>query len=219
MSDVFKYLHMTQYNTTTQEVNIYDKVSLVELAAPNLWEVDQCFDQHTYLALKNIPDQSHNSFACGGLKKRFEMTFASKDYDWLCQIGQDMCQGIGKITGHELRFITAKYWLDTPTFGCQTHFDAEDIFVSYQVYLSSALTDEIRHPDHIGSTANMVHYLDTQGQALVSKGATFLHCDPPVQIKFAPNHGYINLNSDLKPHRVDGSWDTRISVMFQYARV
>lgn len=210
---------MTQYNTQVQEVKIYDKISLIDLVAPNLWEVDQCFDDSTYQRLKSIPDQSENSFACGGLKKRFELAYGSNDYAWLCQIGQAMCQSISEITKHDLVFTTVKYWLDIPTFGCQTHYDAENIFVSYQIYLSSALTDEIRSSNHIGSTAGMVKYLDTQGQALMSKGATFLHCDPPMQIKFLPNHGYINLNSDLKPHRVDGSWDTRISVMFQYSRV
>jgi hypothetical protein len=210
---------MTQYNTNTQEVKLYDKISLAELVAPNLWEVDRCFGEDTYQRLKNIVDTPGNEFGCSYLKKRLELTSSSLEFALLNQIGQDMSAALEIIVGEPLVFMTAKYWLDLPAFGCQTHADAKEIFVSYQVYLSSSFGDEIRSPQHKDSNIKTITYLDNASNDIVAKGAKFLHCDPPVQVEFKPNHGYISLNSDLKPHRVDGSWDTRISVMFQYARV
>jgi len=202
--NVFKYQHMTQYNTTTQQVKIYDETSLVNLVAPNLWEVDQCFGDETYQWLKNMPNDGANEFFCGGLGKRLQLKHGSNDFVRINQIGVDMILGMSNIVGHSLQLMDTKYWIDLPQFGCQTHADSSDIYVSYQVYIYSGLSDagEWFH-EKIGP----------------AQGAKFLHVDPPVQIEFKPNHGYINLNSDLKPHRVDGTWDTRISVMFQYARV
>ena len=195
---------MTQYNTTTQEVNIYDKVSLVELAAPNLWEVDQCFGDETYQWLKSIPNDGRNEFFCGGLGRRLQLKHGSDDFALINAIGISMSDAIGCIVGQSLQLMDTKYWIDLPQFGCQTHEDSPEIGVSYQVYIYSGLSDAASwFNEKIGP----------------AQGAKFMHIDPPVQIKFVPNHGYINLNSDLKPHRVDGSWDTRISVMFQYARV
>ena len=216
----FKYQHMTQYNTSTQQVNIYDETSLVNSVAPNLWEVDQCFGPQTYQRLRNIIDVEENLFSCGGLKKRLELVYPSEDYLFINEVGSAMSDAISTIVGHQVSFMTAKYWIDLPTFGCQTHADAKEIFVSYQVYLNSALRNEIRSKPHMPTTAKIVEYLDTtNGEALMAQGAKFLHVDPPTQIKFKPNNGYINLNSDLKPHQVIGSWDTRTSVMFQYSRV
>jgi hypothetical protein len=210
---------MTQYNTRTQEVKIYDKISLVNLVAPNLWEVDQCFGEETYQQLQNIVDTQYAEFVCGGLKKRLELSRTSPGSALIDQIGTNMTQSLSQLAGQSLSFMTAKYWLDLPTFGCQTHQDSEDIFVSYQVYLSSALSNEIRSEQHKDSNIDVIDYLDNTNDAVMAQGAKFLHVDPPVQIEFKPNHGYINLNSDFKLHRVDGTWDTRLSVMFQYARV
>jgi hypothetical protein len=209
---------MTQYNTNKQEVNIYDKVSQAELVAPNLWEVDQCFDFNTYQSLRSIVDTPGNEFGCSYLKKRLELTTASPGFELLNHIGQGMTNAISSLVGYPLQFMTAKYWLDLPAFGCQTHSDSKEIFVSYQVYLSSSFGDEIRSEQHRNSNLDIIEYLD-QTNHLTARGAKFLHVDPPAQIAFKPNHGYINLNSDLKPHRVDGTWDTRVSVMFQYSRV
>jgi len=202
--NVFKYQHMTQYNTTTQQVKIYDETSLVNLVAPNLWEVEQCFGDETYQWLKNMPNDGANEFFCGGLGKRLQLKHGSNDFVRINQIGVDMILGMSNIVGNSLQLMDTKYWIDLPQFGCQTHADSSDIYVSYQVYIYSGLSDagEWFH-EKIGP----------------AQGAKFLHVDPPVQIEFNPNHGYINLNSDLKPHRVDGTWDTRISVMFQYSRV
>jgi hypothetical protein len=210
---------MTQYNTSAQQVKIYDETSLATLVAPNLWEVDQCFSQSTSQQLRNIVDTQNNMFVCGGLKKRLELTHSSPGQQQIDQIGQLMAVSLGKLVGYDLNFMVAKYWLDLPTFGCQAHQDSKEIFVSYQVYLGSSLKDEIRSEQHKNYNLDIIHYLDTHGDGLIAQGAKFLHVDPPVQIEFAPNHGYINLNSDLKLHRVDNAWDTRISVMFQYARV
>lgn len=210
---------MTQYNTTTQQVKIYDETSLVTSLAPNLWEVGQCFSQTTYHQLRTIIDTQPNSFECVALKKRLELTNNSPGQQLISRIGYNMTPSIGALVGHELKFMVSKYWLDLPAFGCQTHKDSEEIFVSYQVYLGSSLKDEIRSAEHKMGNAEFIHYLNTRGSDLMAQGAKFLHVDPPVQIEFKPNHGYLNLNSDLKLHRVDGTWDTRISVMFQYARV
>jgi len=195
---------MTQYNTTTQQVKIYDETSLVKLVAPDLWEVDQCFGDKTYQWLKTIPDTGANEFFCGGLGKRLQLKHGSNDFACINQIGLDMSLGMSNIVGHSLQLMDTKYWIDLPLFGCQTHTDSSDIYVSYQVYIYSGLSD----------AGKWFHEKIAPAQ-----GAKFLHVDPPVQIEFKPNHGYINLNSDLKPHRVDGTWDTRISVMFQYSRV
>lgn len=210
---------MTQYNTNAQQVKIYDETSLVDPVAPNLWEVDRCFSHDTHQRLKDIIDTQTNMFGCIGLAKRLELSSSSPGYDLITQIGQGMTDALAVIVKEPLSFMTAKYWLDLPAFGCQTHADTKEIFVSYQVYLSSSFGDEIRSPQHHDGNIKTIAYLDSVSHDLVSRGAKFLHVDPPVQIEFKPNHGYINLNSDLKPHRVDGSWDTRISVMFQYARV
>jgi len=215
----FKYQHMTQYNTNTQQVKIYDKNSLVELVAPNLWAVDQCFDINTYQFLKNIVELPGSEFVCSHLNKRLELKYSSAGFTQIEQIGQAMAATLGDMIDQPLTFMVAKYWLDLPTFGCQTHKDADDIFVSYQVYLDSSLRDNIRSEQHRDANIKTIEYLDSIDSDLMARGAKFLHVDPPVQIAFKPNHGYINLNSDGKLHRVDGSWDTRTSVMFQYSRV
>jgi len=195
---------MTQYNTSTQQVKLYDEISLVDPVAPNLWEVDQCFSDETYQWLKAIPNTSANEFFCEGLGKRLQLKHGSTDFARINQIGADMILGMSSLVGHSLQIMDTKYWIDLPQFGCQTHEDSPDIYVSYQVYIYSGLSD----------AGEWFHE-----KIVPAQGAKFLHVDPPVQIAFKPNHGYINLNSDLKPHRVDGTWDTRISVMFQYARV
>jgi hypothetical protein len=209
---------MPQYNTQLQQVKIYDKISLVDPVASNLWEVDQCFDLPTYQQLRNMVSTHGNEFGCSYLNKRLELTASSPGFEFLTQLGQNMTASLSHIVGHALTFMTPKYWLDLPAFGCQTHSDSQEIFVSYQVYLGSSFVDEIRSLQHRDSNANVIEYLDLPNN-LMARGATFLHVEPPVQITFKPNHGYISLNSDLKPHRVDGTWDTRISVMFQYSRV
>jgi hypothetical protein len=210
---------MTQYNTSTQQVKIYDETSLVTSVAPNLWEVDQCFGQETHQLLRDIVDTRNNMFVCGDLKKRLELSHSSPGTALIDQIGSNMTNALSQLSGVSLNFMIAKYWLDLPTFGCQTHQDSKDIFISYQIYLGSAFQDEIRSAQHRTDSVNIIDYLDNTTDAVMARGAKFLHVDPPVQIEFKPNHGYINLNSDLKLHCVDGTWDTRLSVMFQYARV
>jgi hypothetical protein len=189
---------------STQEIKIYDKVCLIETAAPNLWEVDGCFSDEVHQWLKSIPNVSANEFFCGGLGRRLQLKHGSDDFARINQIGMDMIPTMSNIVEQQLQLMDTKYWIDLPQFGCQTHEDSPDIYVSYQVYIYSGLSD----------AGDWFH--EKIGPA---QGAKFLHVDPPVQIVFKPNHGYINLNSDLKPHRVDGTWDTRISVMFQYSRV
>lgn len=202
--DVFKYQHMTQYNTSTQQVKIYDEISTLSPVALNLWEVDRCFGDETYQWLKGLPNNGNNAFFCSGLGQRLQLKHGSEDFVRINQIGMDMSNTMSDIVAQPLQLMDTKYWIDLPQFGCQTHEDAPEIYVSYQVYVYSGLSD----------AGDWFH--EKIGPA---QGAKFLHVTPPVQIQFRPNHGYINLNSDLKPHRVDGTWDTRISVMFQYSRV
>jgi hypothetical protein len=169
---------MTQYNTSAQQVKIYDETSLATLVAPNLWEVDQCFSQSTSQQLRNIVDTQNNMFVCGGLKKRLELTHSSPGQQQIDQIGQLMAVSLGKLVGYDLNFMVAKYWLDLPTFGCQAHQDSKEIFVSYQVYLGSSLKDEIRSEQHKNYNLDIIHYLDTHGDGLIAQGAKFLHVDP-----------------------------------------
>lgn len=193
---------------THKEIKIYDEISTLDLVAPNLWEVDRCFSNETLSWLQSIYENENNEFIVGGLKKRLQLKYGSKDFSRLNQLGLDMLSAMQDITGENLTFIESKYWIDMPQFGCQTHSDEPDLYCCYQVYLYS--TNQ-RINDYEPSII--------VEKMLLAEGAEFLHVDPPYQISFRPNRGYININSDLKKHWVPGRWDTRISVMFQYARV
>jgi hypothetical protein len=204
---------------SAQQVKIYDEISSVDLVAPNLWEVDQCFSQNTFGQLLSIADTQDTEFKVAGLKKRLELSRTSSHFEFIDQIGRAMTSTLSTIVNQPLSYIVSKYWLDLPTFGCQLHHDSPEIFVSYQVYIGSALTTELQLPEHAHCTDLKDFIKKRPDVGLCSVGAEFTHVDPPIRISFGSNHGYINLNSDLKLHRVQGSWDTRLSVMFQYARV
>jgi hypothetical protein len=205
---------------STQQVNLYDALSSLRLVAPNLWEIDQCFSSETVQRLISIPNISDTEFRTIGLKKRLELGRPSSHCDFIDSIGKEMEYKLSQVVDQPLFHITSKYWIDLPAFGCQEHYDSKDIFVSYQVYLSSSLTDEIRSKQHRDSNQDLITLIDENPSiGLSAIGAEFSHVSPPVQIQFRPNHGYLNLNSDLKLHKVQGSWDTRLSVMFRYSRV
>jgi hypothetical protein len=199
---------MTNYSTGTHKVKLYDEISSVNAITPTLWEIDHCFLPDTIEWMQSIYENEGNEFVVGGLKKRMQLKFGSHDFARLNQIGIDMIPELSKVIGHALNFAEVKYWVDFPQFGCQMHSDAEDLFCSYQVYLYSS--------NKIVKNFTSTEVTDFE---LLAEGAIFHNTDPPSQIKFLPNHGYINLNTDLKQHWVPGRWDTRISVMFQYTRV
>lgn len=191
-----------------QQVKIYDEISSIGSVGPNLYEVDRCFSPSTLSWLRSIYENEGNEFIVGGLKKRLQLKFGSPDYARLNLMGLEMLPCMETLTGTGLRFVEPKYWIDMPQFGCQKHSDAPDLYCCYQIYLYSSNQCA---KDHTSTTVTQFE--------LLAEGAEFLHVDPPYQIPFLPNRGYININSDLKPHWVPGRWDTRISVMFQYARV
>ena len=199
---------MTNYSTGIHNVKFYDETSQVLAITPTLWEVDRCFSDPTVEWMQSIYETPGNEFQVGGLKKRIQLKFGSDDFSRLNQIGLDMLPVLSSIVDNDLSFAEVKYWVDFPNFGCQMHADSEDLFCSYQVYLYSS-NQIVKH----FTDSNVTDY------ELLAEGAIFHNVDPPHQIEFRPNHGYINLNTDLKPHWVPGRWDTRISVMFQYARV
>ena len=179
---------------TTHQIKIYDALSTVQCVAPNLWVVDGCFDDATYQWLAGIVDTPGNRFTALELKKRLQLT-RSADQARLNQIGQQQAASLSRLVDCGLAFMQAKFWLDLPQFGCQPHRDAPELYVNYQVYIAAS-----------------------PGADVACVGAEFLHVDPPCQIALKPNYGYINVNCDLKLHRVHGGHGTRTSVMFQYAR-
>lgn len=186
---------MTQYNTSAQQVNIYDQPCQLRLVAPNCWTVDDCFSSSTLSWMQNIMTNEHNQFAVSRPHHRLLLT-PCEDHAQLQSIGLAMIPMLNSITGENLNLMVAKYWIDLPGFACQVHSDAADIIVSYQIYI-----------DVTGST----------GQESCH-GVEFLHVDPPYEVDLRVNHGYINLNSDLKPHRVCPGSGTRTSVTFQFNR-
>jgi hypothetical protein len=184
---------MTQYNTSTQQVKVYDALSNVSEVAPNLWVVNRCVDSKTFEWMFNIYNELGNEFVVTRPDKRLLLKENCNDYQRLRQIGVDQVEGLSKITGMNLSFMDVKFWLDMPSFGCQVHGDSKDIVTTYQVYIHT-----------VGDPKMPCH------------GAEFLHVDPSVEIPFTPNTGYINLNTDSKPHKVYGGNGIRISIAFQY---
>lgn len=193
---------------TKHKIKFYDEISDVEYSAPNLWSVSNCFSPSTLAWLQQIYQTTGNEFVAGDLAKRLQLKFGSHDYARLNEIGLNMQSAMCELFDQDLVFMEAKYWIDLPRFGCQSHSDAADLICSYQIYLESSnrLVKDF-------TTTEVSEY------ELLAEGAIFTHVDPPCQIAFSPNCGYINDNKDLKPHWVPSRWDTRVSVMFQYGRV
>jgi len=180
----------------SQQVKLYDTLSSAELVAPNLWIVDSCFDPKTFEWLSGIVESEGNEFVAGALKKRLQLKYNMHDQARLNEIGLEQKSALAEIADCDLEFVESKYWIDLPQFGCQIHSDAPDLYVNYQIYIYTS-----------------------PGADVPCVGAEFLHVDPPYRVDFKSNHGYININSDLKKHWVPGGHAIRTSVMFQYARV
>lgn len=183
---------MTQYNTSTQQVKIYDQVCQLQSVAPNCWLVDECFCSETLSWMQDIVINEQNQFAVSRPHRRL-MLQPGPDHDRLQQIGLDIIPSLNQISGLDLNLMVVKFWLDLPGFACQTHSDSPDIIVTYQVYVDIWSSEQ--DPCH---------------------GIEFLHVDPPYKLELANNKGYINVNTDLKPHRVMPGIGTRASVTFQY---
>ena len=180
----------------TKKIKLYDKVSTVELVAPNLYQVSDCYGEYTFDWLSNITETEGNEFFLGGLKKRLQLKPNMHDQAKLTEIGIEQKSSLEQLFQVKLNFMEAKFWLDLPQFGCQVHSDSPDLYLNYQVYIYTS-----------------------PGADVACVGAEFLHVDPPYQVPLIPNTGYININNDLKSHWVYGGHATRISTMFQYARV
>lgn len=182
---------------TAKKIKIYDAESDIVCVAPNTWTVSSAFSDSTLDWLQNIYINESNEFQVSRPHYRM-MLKNGADQQRIDAIGQAMSQSLSQITEHQLKFMTSKYWVDMPGFGCQVHSDHPDILVSYQIYLNVPPdNDQLRLPCY---------------------GAEFLHVDPPYTVELKPNHGYINLNVDSKLHQVWRGSGVRVSVMFQYAR-
>jgi hypothetical protein len=181
---------------SVQQIKIYDATSNVNNIAPNTWTVDPAFSHTTLEWMQDIWVNQDNEFQVTRPHHRLLLK-PGEDHRRLQQIGQDIIPVLNEITGIDLNLMIVKYWLDLPGFACQIHSDAEDIIVSFQVYIN-AIDPLIDRPCH---------------------GIEFLHTDTPFEIEIKPNHGYINLNTDLKLHQVLPGMGTRTSVTFQYNRV
>ena len=144
--------------------------------------------------MQDIITNEQNQFVVSRPHRRLLLQ-PGADHDQLQSIGLDIIPQLNSITGQDLNLMVVKFWLDLPGFACQIHSDAEDIIVTYQVYVDVWSCRE--EPCH---------------------GIEFLHVDPGYQVKLGNNRGYINLNTDLKPHRVLPGIGTRASVVFQYNR-
>ena len=202
---------------TTHKIKIYDQLSDVDLVAPNLWEVDNCFAIQTFDWLYHVRETVGKEFFVSDTVKRLQLKSTMQDQLRIQKIGADMSESLSSICGVPLRLMVAKYWIDMSGFGCFMHEDDNDITVSYQVYVSTAIGQAIENHSQIDPYA--AKCLTSPETALKARGAKFYHCNPPYEICFKPNHGYINLNTDLKTHDVAITADIRVSVIFQYSRV
>ena len=156
--------------------------------ASNLWIVKDCFDPDKVIWLNDIKTNMDNRFSVSRPHMRLLLDDGD-DQQRLQKLGLDLLPELEKITDLKLNFMASKFWLDLPGFACQIHHDAVDIVVTLQVYIN-----------YDGETV----------------GAEFLHVRPSVQIPIETNCGYINLNTDLKYHRVQPQNGTRTSVVFHY---
>lgn len=175
-----------------QQVKLYDAICEAKLLAPNTWTVDQVFSPSTLGWLQGIWVDEKNEFQVSRPHRRLLLK-PGADHLRLQQIGLDMIPALSQLVGIDLNLMVVKYWLDLPGFGCQIHHDSPKIIVSLQVYINTV--DQSCH------------------------GVEFLHMEEPYEVDIRSNHGYINLNTDLKLHQVLPGSGTRTSVMFQFNRV
>ena len=170
---------------------IYDTDCEVVPVADRLWSVANCFGADTFQALStthlNHEDSWHRHPDC--LEYRLQLTPESPTLKRLQDMAPVIMPELEKITGMSLMPAECKMWLDLSGWHCPYHSDAELLVVTYQVYLWT-------HGD--------VH------------GTEFTHSNPRTRFDFAPNTGYINLNTDRKEHHADVITGTRLSACWQF---
>lgn len=175
------------------KIKLYDTECDVETRASGLWTVKNCFGEEIFTKLStthlNQIDTWRRHVNC--LEYRLQLTPGSPAMDDLNEIGSAITPEIEKITNHSLLFAESKMWLDLSGWHCPYHADAEQLLVTYQVYLWC-------HGDVYGTE--------------------FCHGKSPIPLKFKANTGYINLNCDQKIHHSKTITGSRLSCCFQYIR-
>lgn len=167
-----------------------------DYAAPNLWYANNVFDQSTLDWIRTLRHDMTTVFHVTRPENR--LLLADSDAtQYINKLGSSFVPTLNEVTGVNLNFMTAKYWLDLPNFGCQIHSDSEEIIATMQVFVDLVYNDQ----------------WPTRVQI---RGTEFMHVDPYIEIPLAENCGYLNLNTDLKKHRVIGGMGLRCSVAFQY---
>jgi hypothetical protein len=187
---------MTHSNTTVPEVNGFGQTVNFDPVAPNLWFVNNTFDQDTFLWMKGLMYDTNTVYNVTRPEGRLILADCDATRH-IQEIGAGLIPQLNKITGQNLNLMVAKYWLDLPHFGCQPHSDSKEIIVTLQIYID-------------------VVYNDIWPSNLQIHGAEFMHIDPPVETPLTVNGGYLNLNTDLKQHQVLGGMGSRCSIAFQY---
>jgi len=184
-------MNISYNNTSTIEVNGFGKTVNFETSAPNLWWVHNAFSTETLTWMQGIYIDMQNKFEVTRPEKRLLLT-DGVDQQRIQSIGAGLTPKLEKVLNKKLNFMTAKFWLDLPEFGCQPHADSKEIIVTCQVYI----------------------LIQDGGDPLY--GAEFMHVDPPIKAPLKANCGYLNLNTDQKIHQVEAGTGVRQSIAFQY---
>lgn len=187
-------MNISYNNTSTIEVNGFGKTVNFETSAPNLWWVHNAFSTETLTWMQGIYIDMQNKFEVTRPEKRLLLT-DGVDHQRIQSIGAGLTPKLEKVLNKKLNFMTAKFWLDLPNFGCQPHGDSAEIIVTLQIYV------DVKHIEE--------HQLRLYG-------AEFMHVDPPIEAPLKANCGYLNLNTDQKVHKVNGGYGVRQSIAFQY---
>ena len=187
-------MNISYNNTSIVEVNDFGKTIKFEPVAPNLWWIHDTFDLDTLKWMQGIYIDMQNKFEVTRPEKRLLLT-DGVDQQRIQSIGAGLIPKLEKVINKKLNFMTAKFWLDLPEFGCQPHADSKEIIVTCQVYI-------------------LVQAGTGGGEPLY--GAEFMHVKPTVTTPMIPNSGYVNLNTDQKIHQVEAGIGVRQSIAFQY---
>lgn len=188
---------------------IYDAPCQIRPLAHQLWSVENCFASDTFDALSrahtNYQDTWHRHPDC--LEYRLQLTPDSPTLLTMSAIGDAMLPAIEKITGQQLARAECKMWLDLSGWHCPYHEDDPLLIVTYQVFLwqhGDIHGTEFLYGPRIPRESWHDHKLFNQHQR--------------VGTKFAPNTGYINLNTDNKLHHCANITGTRLSAAWQFRR-
>jgi hypothetical protein len=200
----------------SKKIKLYDNESLVTSIGSTLLQVENCFSETILQRMNDIINGQHNEFFVPGCRYRLQLKSESPDQKILNEIGRSMVDVLSNLSNIDLKFLESKYWIDLPLFASDKHADSEFLAVNFQIYIGSALYE--RSIDPVIPT-DIRDWISSPWSHTMARGAKFYHVDPPYEIPFKPNTGYININNDQKIHDVSFSADCRQSVMFQYVRV